>query len=167
MTEITKTFYPIKASDWRGWLEKNHQSKKEVWVVFYKKSTGKQTVSYHQVLDQALCFGWIDGIEKGIDKEKYAIRFTPRSSKSRWSEINVKRYKELLKQGLVVEAGKIAFKKKIHVYTSFSNKKGPIEWHLSHKMPKNPSLEMRINWHKEHHKYCDCRPISKKLLPYF
>ncbi|EKD44357.1 MAG: hypothetical protein ACD_71C00165G0001 [uncultured bacterium (gcode 4)] len=63
--QITYTFTPKSREDWKKWLAKNHAVKKEIWIVFYKKATGKQTVSYKEVLDEALCFGWIDGIEKG------------------------------------------------------------------------------------------------------
>jgi uncharacterized protein YdeI (YjbR/CyaY-like superfamily) len=164
--EITETISPTSAADWRTWLEKHHSSKKEIWLVFYKKHTGKQAVSYKEVLDEALCFGWIDGIEKGIDNERFALRFTPRRDKSLWSEINVARYKDLKKQGRMTRAGTLAFEKKFHVYGSMSNKKEARDWHLTHPMPKNPSLTQRIKWHKEHQKYCTCRPIPENLKKY-
>ena len=164
--QISQTFEPKNQKEWREWLLKNHRGKKEVWIVFYKKSSGKQVLTYQNILDEALCFGWIDGIEKNLDSERFALRFTPRSSKSRWSEKNFKRYKELLNLGKVTKAGKEAFKNKVHVYGSMSNKKGAIQWHLSHKMPKNPTLEQRLEWHKEHKKFCSCRPIPPTLIPY-
>ncbi len=104
--QVTRTFHPKTKVDWRNWLAKNHNKEKEIWVVLYKKSTGKQTVIFSDLLDEAICFGWIDNMEKGINKESYAIRFTPRKSKSKWSEINKKRYSQLLQQGLITEAGK-------------------------------------------------------------
>lgn len=165
--QITQTFEPRSQGKWREWLTKNHLAKKEIWVVFFKKSSGEQTVTYQEVLDEALCFGWIDGIEKSLDTERFVLRFTPRSEKSRWSEKNVKRYNELLEEDKVMPEGKEAFKKKVHVYGSMSNKKGAMEWHLNHKMPKKPSLEERIAWHKEHAKHCSCRPIPESIKKYF
>ncbi|KKQ26124.1 MAG: hypothetical protein US62_C0009G0010 [Candidatus Woesebacteria bacterium GW2011_GWA1_37_8] len=142
--QISQTFEPKNQKEWRNWLEKNHKTQKEIWIIFYKKSSGKQVLTYQNILDGALCFGWIDGIEKSLDSVRFALRFTPRSSKSRWSEKNFIRYKELLKQGKVTAEGKMAYKNKIHVYGSMSNKKPAMAWHLKNKMPKNPTLEQRI-----------------------
>lgn len=107
--QITTTFYPKTRDEWRKWLKKNHTTKKEIWVVYYKKHTRKPTVAYQDAVEEALCFGWIDGLDKSIDEEKYAQRFTPRKEKSNWTTTNMERYKKLLKQGLVSEAGKKAF----------------------------------------------------------
>lgn len=114
--EITDKFYPKIRADWRKWLTKNHYLKKEIWIVYYKKHTKKPTIAYQDAVDEALCFGWIDGIDKRIDDERYAQRFTPRAKKSSWSEGNVKRYAMLLKQGLMTKAGKKAFENKSKVY---------------------------------------------------
>ncbi len=110
--QITQTFYPKTQSAWRAWLTKNHSTKKEIWVIFYKKHTGKKTLAYQDVVDEALCFGWIDGMEKRMDEDRYALRFTPRTKKSNWSKTNVSRYKALLTQGCMTEAGKRAFEAK-------------------------------------------------------
>lgn len=106
---ITETFYPKTRAQWRRWLEKNHAKKSEIWLMRYKKATGKPTVNYQDSVDEALCFGWIDGVEKSVDEERYAQRFTPRRPKSHWSEINVGRYHMLEKEGLMTEAGRGAF----------------------------------------------------------
>ena len=137
---------------------------KEIWLIFYRKNTKKPTIFYEDALDEALCFGWIDGKLKKLDKERYMIRFTPRRPKSQWSANNVARYRKLLKEGLVTNAGREAFGEKAFVYTSRSNRPGAIDWHLAHKMPKNPTQEERITWHIEHQKYCGCRPIPQKLI---
>jgi len=163
---ITETLYPKSQADWREWLEKNHEKKKEIWLVFYKKSTAKQVMTYQEALDDALCFGWVDGMEKRIDDQRYALRFSPRTAKSAWSTNNVKRYKELLVLGKITDAGKAVFSRKSHVYTPFSNKKGAIDWHKTHKMPKKPTLHERITWHLGHQKYCDCRPVPKSIRTY-
>ena len=76
--EITETYYARNRKTWRKWLEKNHESLKEVWLVRYKKHTGKPTVSYNDSVEEALCFGWIDSIVKKVDEERYIQKFTPR-----------------------------------------------------------------------------------------
>jgi uncharacterized protein YdeI (YjbR/CyaY-like superfamily) len=106
----------------RGWFEKYHKKEKELWVEFYKASTGKPTISWSQSVDEALCFGWIDGIRKSINEESYCIRFTPRNPKSNWSAINIKKVEELTKLGLMKLEGLRAFgfrkeeKSKIYAY---------------------------------------------------
>lgn len=87
----------------RKWFEKNHNKQDELWMGYYKKSTGKQSVTYAQALDEALCFGWIDGIAKGIDEEKYCQRYTPRRQKSIWSAVNIKKIEVLTEKGLMHE----------------------------------------------------------------
>jgi uncharacterized protein YdeI (YjbR/CyaY-like superfamily) len=101
-------FFPTPA-DWRSWLEQNHESEAEVWVGFYKKGTGKPSITWPESVDQALCFGWIDGIRKTIDDESYVIRFTPRRRGSIWSNVNTRRAGELISVGLMQAAGKKAF----------------------------------------------------------
>ena len=106
----------------RRWFEKNHKKEKELWVGFYKVSTGKSTITWSQSVDEALCFGWIDGIRKSIDEESYCIRFTPRKPTSNWSAINIKKVEELAKLGLMKPEGLKAFgfrkeeKSKIYAY---------------------------------------------------
>lgn len=103
-------FFPTPLH-FRKWLEKNHAKSKEQWVGFYKKGSGNPSITWPESVDQALCFGWIDGLRKSINEESYKIRFTPRNPKSHWSKVNINRYKELDKQGLITDAGKKAFKK--------------------------------------------------------
>ena len=96
----------------REWLEKNHGSKDELWVGFYKKGSGKPSITWPESVDQALCFGWIDGIRKSIDENSYVIRFTPRRPGSIWSAVNINKVKELEEKGLVTPAGRAAFEKR-------------------------------------------------------
>jgi uncharacterized protein YdeI (YjbR/CyaY-like superfamily) len=159
---IGKTFYPKDRASWRAWLTNNHADKKEIWVVYYKKATGKPTILYQDAVDEALCVGWIDGMEKRIDDERYAQRFSPRAIKSSWSTINVGRYKRLVSQGLMKEAGTQAFLRKTHSTISHM-KKGGWEWHKLNKMPKSPSRNERLHWHREHQTFCGCRPVPKSL----
>jgi uncharacterized protein YdeI (YjbR/CyaY-like superfamily) len=93
----------------RAWLEKNHESESELLVGFYKKGSGKPSMSWPESVDQALCFGWIDGIRRTIDAESYTIRFTPRKRSSTWSAVNLKKVKELKRQGMMRPAGLAAF----------------------------------------------------------
>ncbi|TAL69907.1 MAG: hypothetical protein EPN82_04625 [Bacteroidetes bacterium] len=108
--EITKTYYPKTRNEWRKWLEKNHKKEKEIWLVFYKKHTGKPRVSYDDAVEEALCFGWIDSTVKRIDDEKYCQKFTPRNQKSGWSELNIMRVNKLNKEGKMTDAGMEKFK---------------------------------------------------------
>lgn len=89
----------------RKWLEKNHNKADEIFVGFYKVHTKKKSITYSEALDEALCFGWIDGIRKSIDDERYQIRFTPRRKSSKWSNVNINKAKELIKSGKMKAAG--------------------------------------------------------------
>lgn len=100
-----------RPEDFRSWLSKNHSSAESLWVGYYKKSTGRPSIDWPQSVDQALCFGWIDGIRKKIDDESYKIRFTPRKPRSHWSRVNIDKVKQLKKAGLMEKAGLDAFKK--------------------------------------------------------
>jgi len=91
--------------EWRNWLEKNHSGKKEIWLVYYKKHTNKPTVTYKESVEEAICFGWIDGIKKRIDDEKYTHRFTPRKSNSKWSPRNIDIAEKMIKAGLMTDVG--------------------------------------------------------------
>jgi uncharacterized protein YdeI (YjbR/CyaY-like superfamily) len=93
----------------RAWLEQNHDKETELLVGAYRKATGKPTVTWPQIVDEALCFGWIDGIRRGIDDESWSIRLTPRKPTSNWSSVNIKRVGELEKEGRMTPAGRAAF----------------------------------------------------------
>ena len=100
-------------ADFGTWLEKNHATATELWVGFYKKDSGKPSITWPESVDQALCFGWIDGIRKGVDEISYQIRFTPRRRGSIWSAINIKRAKELVRQRQMRPTGLKAFAARI------------------------------------------------------
>jgi uncharacterized protein YdeI (YjbR/CyaY-like superfamily) len=114
MAKIGKQQTMRSRCQWRAWLEKNHASEKELWVVFYKKHTGKASVTYDEAVEEALCFGWIDGIIKRIDDEKHMRRFSPRRRNSVWSELNKERARRMIAEGRMTEAGlaKVAEAKK-------------------------------------------------------
>lgn len=109
MEEIRKkeieTYCPKSRADWRKWLEKNHQSKQSIWLVYFKLSTKVASISWSEAVDEALCFGWIDSTKKTIDSEKYKQYFSKRKAKSNWSKINKDKVKTLIDQGLMEEAG--------------------------------------------------------------
>lgn len=94
---------------WRDWLQQHHDQQKELLVGFYKKDSGKQSITWPESVDIALCFGWIDGVRRKVDDVSYSIRFTPRKPRSIWSAVNMKRVEELTKQGLMHPAGIKAF----------------------------------------------------------
>jgi uncharacterized protein YdeI (YjbR/CyaY-like superfamily) len=96
----------------RAWLKKHHASATELLVGFYKRDSGKPSITWPEAVDQALCFGWIDGVRKRIDDVSYSIRFTPRKAVSNWSAINIARVAELTKLGLMQPAGLRAFEKR-------------------------------------------------------
>jgi uncharacterized protein YdeI (YjbR/CyaY-like superfamily) len=97
------------SADFREWLEKNHATETELMVGFYKVGSGKGGLTYKQALDEALCYGWIDGVRRGRDESSYEQRFTPRKAKSYWSQINIARVGELQRDGLMMPAGLAAF----------------------------------------------------------
>jgi uncharacterized protein YdeI (YjbR/CyaY-like superfamily) len=105
---MTPRFFATQAA-FRKWLEKNHDRVKELYVGFYNQKSGRGGLTYKQALDEALCFGWIDGVRKSIDEDSYTNRFTPRKTKSYWSAVNTKRYQELDARGLVAPPGRVAF----------------------------------------------------------
>src|SRR6201994_5024445 len=96
-------------AEWRAWLEEHHGQQKELLVGFYKKASGKPSITWPESVDAALCFGWIDGVRRRIDDVSYCIRFTPRKPQSIWSLVNIKRVAELTRDGLMHPAGQKAF----------------------------------------------------------
>lgn len=98
------TFFPT-TEDFRKWLEENHAGESELWVGFYKKATQIPSITWPQSVEEALCYGWIDGLRKSIDEKSYKIRFTPRRPNSHWSQVNLKMVDELIKNGKMQPAG--------------------------------------------------------------
>ncbi|MDX9853313.1 MAG: YdeI/OmpD-associated family protein [Tenuifilaceae bacterium] len=135
------TFFETQ-QDFRNWLEAHHELATELLVGYYKVGSGKPSMSWSQSVDQALCFGWIDGVRRSIDKESYCIRFTPRRPTSNWSAINIRKIEELTKAGLMKPAGVKAFalrkENKSEVY-SYENEA----------LPLAPDLEKQFRENKE------------------
>jgi uncharacterized protein YdeI (YjbR/CyaY-like superfamily) len=108
---MNPTFFETQIA-FRQWLQKNYKNQAELLVGFYNVKSGKKSMSWSQSVDEALCFGWIDGVRKNIDEYNYSIRFTPRRPNSIWSTININKIAELTKQGLMKPEGIAAFEKR-------------------------------------------------------
>ena len=104
-----ETVFAKDRAEWRRWLAKNSTRCDEIWLAFYKKAAGKPSVSYDHAVEEALCFGWIDGKKKKLDQECYAFRFTPRKAKSPWSPSNLRRVERLIVDGKMLAAGLKAY----------------------------------------------------------
>ena len=104
-----KALHVADGSEWRAWLVSNAKTSEGVWLLYYKKSSGKQRIPYEDALDEALCFGWIDSKIRKVDEASYAQRFTPRKPSSRWSASNVRRMERLIRDGRMTQAGMDAF----------------------------------------------------------
>lgn len=118
--KIGKTLYVTKRSEWRGWLSKNHKKEKEIWLIFYNKSSGKPRLEYEAAVLEALCYGWIDSIVKKVNEQSFAQRFSPRKKGSNLSQMNLERVRELVKKRKMTKAGLAAI---AHIYDPNKDKK--------------------------------------------
>jgi len=103
--KMTDELCVTNRDDWREWLKRNHNTKNEIWLIYSKKNTSKPSIPYDDSVEEAICFGWIDNIIKRIDDEKFARKFTPRKGKSRWSDINKKRARKMMREGKMTDVG--------------------------------------------------------------
>ncbi len=108
---LGKTLTVTNRKEWRSWLARNHAREKEIWLVFFRKSSGKPRIPYNDAVEEALCYGWIDSLQKGIDEEKFAQRFSPRKPTSKLSEMNKERIRRLIRQKKMTAAGLKAISK--------------------------------------------------------
>src|SRR5215467_3191287 len=135
-----KPIFFASSAELRKWFEKNHLRETEVYIGFHKTKTKRPSITWSQSVNEALCFGWIDGMRKSIDEERYFIRFTPRKTNSIWSKINIKKIDELMKSGLMKPAGVEAFTKrtesKSRIY-SYENKAVPLSEKFEKKLKSN------------------------------
>jgi len=141
----------------RRWLEKNHEKVAELLVGFYKKDSGKPSITWPESVDQALCFGWIDGIRRRIDDVSYSIRFTPRKRGSIWSAVNIRRATELTKQGLMSPPGLRAFEAR-------DEKKSAIYSYENAPRTLPPDAEKALRANKKAWEYFDAQPPSYRRL---
>ena len=125
---MSESIYLTNRKDRRLWLEKNYNSKKEIWLIYYKKHTGIKRIPYDDAVEEAICFGWIDSTVKRIDEQKVMQKYTPRNKRSVWSELNVKRVEKMLKAGKMTKIGleKVEEAKKNGYWQkAYSSKKKP------------------------------------------
>lgn len=153
---MTPTFFPTQ-HDFREWLEINHQTETELIVGFYKVNSGKRSITWSQSVDEALCFGWIDGVRTSIDKDSYQIRFTPRKPKSIWSAVNIRKIEELTKKGLMKPAGLASVQNRIE-----NNSK--IYSHGNTIIPFSPEFENQFKANKKAWSYFQSLAPSYKTL---
>ena len=154
------TFF-AKQADFRKWLTKNHTKKTELLVGFYKVSSGRPSITWPQSVDEALCFGWIDGVRKNIDVESYSIRFTPRKPTSIWSAINIKKMGELDKLGLVKPEGREAFQRR-------TESKSKIYSHENEIAQLTPSFEKKFKANKAAWQYFTTQaPSYQKVIKHW
>lgn len=102
---VSKTLHVTNRDEWRAWLAKHHASETEVWLIYYKKQSGQPRIPYEDAVEEALCFGWIDSLVKRIDDEKFAQKFTPRRDVTRWSALNKRRVRKMIKEGRMTKVG--------------------------------------------------------------
>lgn len=102
---LGKTFYAKNRKEWRAWLAKHHKTAPDIWLIYYKKNSGKPRVSYNHAVEEALCYGWIDSIAKPIDEKRWAQRFSPRRPRSKLSDMNRERVRRLIRAGRMTKAG--------------------------------------------------------------
>jgi uncharacterized protein YdeI (YjbR/CyaY-like superfamily) len=152
--EMKPRFFSTPAQ-FRQWLERNHDGETELLVGFHKKSSGKKSVTYNEALNEALCFGWIDGVRKNLDETSYTIRFTPRKARSIWSNVNVNHVERLIKEGRMHAAGLDAYArrdpKRTGIY-AFENR--PREF--------APEFEKKFRAHKPAWKFFEQQPPGYK-----
>ncbi len=153
--ETKELKYFKTSSALRIWYKSNHKKSTELWLGFYKKDSGKASVTYPEALDEALCFGWIDGIRKKIDDEVYTIRFTPRKPKSYWSAVNIKKAESLIESGKMEKSGLIEFEKRD------KKKSGSYSFERANVKLK-PSFEKKFITNKKAWKFFQSSPSSYK-----
>ena len=149
------------SSQFRKWLEENHQTETELIVGYYKVGTKKPSMTWSESVDEAICFGWIDGVRKSVDEESYCIRFTPRNPKSNWSAVNIKKVEEMIRLAKMAPAGLAAFEKRTEARSevySYENK--PEQF--------SPELESRFRENKAAWEFFSSQSISyKKTIMFY
>jgi uncharacterized protein YdeI (YjbR/CyaY-like superfamily) len=152
MTDHTDAVYFDAPSDLRHWLEANHETTAELWVGFHRRATGRPTIAWAQLVDEVLCFGWIDGLRKGIDADRWAIRITPRKRTSIWSAVNVRRVPELVAAGRMTPAG-------LRVFEARDTKKVPYSYETG-SIPLDAASEARLRANDAAWRWFQAQPPS-------
>jgi uncharacterized protein YdeI (YjbR/CyaY-like superfamily) len=147
------TFFATPAK-FRAWLQKHHDTAPELLVGFYKKGTGKPSITWPEAVDQALCFGWIDGVRRSLDDERYMNRFTPRRPRSNWSAVNIKRANELIELGLMHPAGLKAFEARME------DRSAVYSYEQRHSIDLDSAYERRFRRNKKAWEYFNSKSPS-------
>ena len=159
MKQLPEIYFQTR-EEWREWLAENHDQSEGVWLVFHNKNSGMPTLSYDDAVEEALCFGWIDGIIKNVDNKKYLRKITPRTNLLNWSAINRKRVEKMIEQGLMTEVGLF----KIGDYS----KTGKVVWPEETEKPSlllsfSPELLERLKQNQlAYNNFCDLSPSHQK-----
>jgi uncharacterized protein YdeI (YjbR/CyaY-like superfamily) len=144
--------------EFRAWLERHHASANELWLGVYKKASGRPSITWPEAVDEALCFGWIDGIRQSLDADSYANRFTPRKPTSNWSEKNTRRFHELEAQGRVRPAGRRAFEQRRE------GGAGSVTYEQRHAVRLDPASERRFRARKRAWAWFEAQPDGYKSM---
>jgi len=148
---VGKKLYVKNRREWRAWLARNHKSAREIWLIYYKKNSGKPRIPYNDAVEEALCYGWIDSILKPIDDRKYAQRYSPRKKTSKLSDMNRERVRRLIKSGRMTRAGLAAIDHAPRKGAPFPAdilarlKKDPETWRNFQRFPASYK-RIRIGW---------------------
>jgi uncharacterized protein YdeI (YjbR/CyaY-like superfamily) len=172
--KLGKTLYVKNRREWRAWLARHWKTAKEIWLVYYRKDSGKPRIPYNDAVEEALCYGWIDSQTKGIDDQSWGQRFSPRRPTSRLSDMNRERVRRLIKSGRMTQAGLASIghvfdhkkdKRKVEIPADILRalKRDPPTWRYFQRFPASYK-RIRIGW------IAAARPrpdIFKKRLQYF
>lgn len=157
-----KPVFFASPSEFRAWLDEHSDGLQEVWVGYYKKGSGKPSITWPESVDEALCCGWIDGLRKGIDEESYMIRFTPRKPRSIWSAVNIERVKELTAAGRMQPAGIAAYEKRAE------DKSGIYAYEQKEAVQLNESDEAQLRANEKAWAFYQSQPAGyRKLVAYW
>ncbi|HYU28472.1 MAG TPA: YdeI/OmpD-associated family protein [Gemmatimonadales bacterium] len=149
--KVGKTLYVKTRKEWRAWLARHHKTAREIWLIYYKKESGKPRIAYNDAVDEALCYGWIDSLLKPIDKMKYAQRYSPRKKTSRLSDMNRERVRRLIQSGRMTKAGLAAIEHtgkgtaKLPADILDQLKRDPTTWKHFQRFPASYK-RIRIGW---------------------
>jgi uncharacterized protein YdeI (YjbR/CyaY-like superfamily) len=162
-----KTLYITQRKDWRSWLKKNYNKEKEIWLIYYRKSSGKPRIPYNDAVEEALCYGWTDSILKNLDKEKFAQRFSPRRPNSQLSEMNKERIRRLIKNKKMT---KIGLKAVSHAFNKNKDDKFILATDIEKELKKNKQVWKNFQRFSEGYKRVrigyieDVRGYSKEMF---
>jgi uncharacterized protein YdeI (YjbR/CyaY-like superfamily) len=149
--KVGKTLYAKNRKEWRAWLARHHKTAPEIWLIYYKKDSGKPRIPYNDAVEEALCYGWIDSLVKPIDGKKYAQRYSPRRKKSKLSDMNRERVRRLIMAGRMTKAGLAAIERlgrkarKVPADIEGRLKRDPAVWRNFQRFPASYK-RIRIGW---------------------